>query len=101
MDDRSAGKVSRFASFCRKKRPPLWEAAVKQLLKAYFGGLFGSEGCWLSPGCDGPPILVPIASPETIISTRRFCCRPAAVPLDATGIDLPSPVAVRLASGTP
>ena len=31
------------------------------------------------------PIFVPIASPETMISTRRFCWRPAGVSLLATG----------------
>jgi hypothetical protein len=29
--------------------------------------------------------IVPIASPATISSTRRFCCRPVGVSLDATG----------------
>jgi len=32
-----------------------------------------------------PPIGVPITSPEITISTRRFCCRPEAVSLEATG----------------
>ena len=40
------------------------------------------------------PICVPITSPEIIISTRRFCCRPAAVVLSATGFAFPNPVAV-------
>ncbi len=31
------------------------------------------------------PIVVPITSPDTTNSTRRFCCRPAAVSLDAIG----------------
>lgn len=31
------------------------------------------------------PITVPITSPEITISTRRFCCRPCAVSLEATG----------------
>ena len=35
-----------------------------------------------------------MTSPETTSSTRRFCCRPAAVPLDATGLSLPNPTAV-------
>ena len=30
-------------------------------------------------------ISVPITSPEITISTRRFCCRPLAVSLEATG----------------
>jgi hypothetical protein len=33
----------------------------------------------------GVPISVPIISPEITISTRRFCCRPFAVSLEATG----------------
>ena len=33
----------------------------------------------------GEPISVPMISPETTISTRRFCCRPAAVSFEATG----------------
>lgn len=33
----------------------------------------------------GVPITVPITSPETTISTRRFCCRPSALSLEATG----------------
>ncbi len=33
----------------------------------------------------GVPISVPITSPEITSSTRRFCCRPLAVSLDATG----------------
>ena len=45
-------------------------------------------------GCRGVVVpevsddFVPITSPETTSSTRRFCCRPAAVSLDATGVDL-------------
>jgi hypothetical protein len=35
------------------------------------------------------PILVPITSPEMMISTRRFCWRPAGVLLLATGFDFP------------
>src|ERR1022692_4531893 len=31
------------------------------------------------------PISVPITSPEVTSSTRRFCCRPSAVSLEATG----------------
>ena len=37
------------------------------------------------------PIFVPITSPEIMISTRRFCCRPAGVSLLATGFDFPNP----------
>jgi hypothetical protein len=33
----------------------------------------------------GVPISVPITSPEITSSTRRFCCRPSAVSLEATG----------------
>src|SRR6202042_3655546 len=40
------------------------------------------------------PIFVPITSPEIMISTRRFCWRPAGVSLLATGFDFPNPVAV-------
>ena len=39
---------------------------------------------------------VPITSPETIISTRRFSLRPAAVLLSATGRVLPKPRAITL-----
>src|SRR5689334_24781363 len=42
----------------------------------------------------GVPIAVPMTSPEITSSTRRFCCRPPAVSLDATGCDLPKPLAV-------
>jgi hypothetical protein len=38
-----------------------------------------------------PPICVPITSPETTISTRRFFCRPADVLLSATGLSMPRP----------
>jgi hypothetical protein len=41
-----------------------------------------------------PPIRVPITSPEITISTRRFCCLPLAVPLEATGSLFPKPFAV-------
>jgi hypothetical protein len=40
------------------------------------------------------PIFVPITSPEMMISTLRFCWRPAGVSLLATGFDFPKPVAV-------
>jgi hypothetical protein len=42
----------------------------------------------------GVPISVPIISPEITISTRRFCCRPCAVSLEATGWDFPKPCVV-------
>jgi len=48
---------------------------------------------------DTTPIAVPITSPETTNSTRRFCCRPSAVSLDATGCVLPKPCAVMEAMG--
>ena len=51
-------------------------------------------------GLDGP-IGVPIISPETTISTRRFFCRPAAVSLDATGLSLPKPLAVMSSGAMP
>src|SRR5579864_6854486 len=37
------------------------------------------------------PICVPMISPETTSSTRRFCWRPEAVVLLATGLSLPKP----------
>src|SRR5262245_44710101 len=40
-------------------------------------------------------------SPVTTSSTRRFCCRPAAVSLDATGEVSPKPLAVIEAEETP
>ena len=40
-------------------------------------------------------------SPDTTSSTRRFCCRPEAVSLDATGIVFPNPLAVTESSGIP
>ena len=43
--------------------------------------------CVASP----PPICVPITSLDTIISTRRFICRPCGVSLLAVGIVLPNP----------
>jgi hypothetical protein len=39
----------------------------------------------------GAPISVPINSPEITSSTRRFCCRPSAVSLEATGWAFPKP----------
>src|SRR5579862_4891358 len=38
----------------------------------------------------GVPTCVPITSPETTISTRRFSCRPWLVLLSATGFAFPS-----------
>jgi hypothetical protein len=61
----------------------LWQAAsVSAILRYCCGG-------WLAG-----PICVPIISPEIMISTRRFCCRPVAVSLLATGSDFPCPTAV-------
>lgn len=50
-----------------------------------------------------PPYLigVPITSPETTSSTRRLRWRPAAVPLLATDIVLPKPLAVTLSALRP
>lgn len=45
--------------------------------------------------------LIPIGSPETTISTRRFRWRPASVEFDATGSALPSPTAITFVAGTP
>ena len=45
------------------------------------------------------PMVVPITSPETTSSTRRFCWRPSAVSLDATGCVLPNPCDVMDAAG--
>lgn len=47
------------------------------------------------------PLLLPIASPLTTISTRRFIWRPAAVRLEATGLSGPKPRSVTLLEGTP
>jgi len=44
---------------------------------------------------------LPITSPDTIISTRRFNCRPAAVLLSATGSAFPIPRASTLLEETP
>jgi hypothetical protein len=45
--------------------------------------------------CCAPPadalVAFPIASPESTSSTRRFCCRPSGVSLDAMGWVLPNP----------
>src|ERR1035437_9337526 len=48
---------------------------------------------------DTTPIVVPITSPETTSSTRRFCWRPSAVSFDATGCVLPNPCDVIDAAG--
>ena len=45
--------------------------------------------------------FVPITSPETTNSTRRFCCRPAAVSFVATGTVSPNPFAVRMSPLNP
>lgn len=42
-----------------------------------------TENCYLPMTAE--PIRVPIISPEITSSTRRFCCRPDAVSLEATG----------------
>ena len=46
-------------------------------------------------------IFAPITSPETMISTRRFCLRPAAVLLSATGSAWPSPFDVMMSADSP
>ena len=48
-----------------------------------------------------PPIAVPVTSPETISSTRRFFCLPDAVSFGATGMEKPRPTLVIEASGMP
>lgn len=56
---------------------------------------------------DGPafmpvaPLLLPMVSPLTTISTRRFIWRPAAVLFEATGLSWPKPRSVTLLDGTP
>ncbi len=47
------------------------------------------------------PPLVPISSPETMISTRRFFAFPSGVSFVATGEALPSPLAVRDVAAIP
>lgn len=49
----------------------------------------------------GAPVLLPIALPLTTNSTLRFCCRPAAVALVATGFDSPNPLVVTASVPTP
>src|ERR1700730_6930637 len=49
---------------------------------------------------DTTPIVVPITSPETTSSTRRFCWRPSAVSFDATGCVLPNSLEVIDDAGT-
>src|SRR5271165_6050208 len=44
---------------------------------------------------------LPMASPETRSSTLRFCCRPAELPLEATGRLLPKPLAETELAATP
>jgi hypothetical protein len=44
---------------------------------------------------------LPIASPDTRSSTRRFCCRPEALSFEATARLLPKPLAVTAAVATP
>jgi len=48
---------------------------------------------WAQDNLDaiGVPIAVPITSPEITSSTRRFCCRPSVVSLEATGCVSPKP----------
>jgi len=40
------------------------------------------------------PTWIPMTSPDTTNSTRRFCCRPEAVSLEVTGCVLPNPRAL-------
>lgn len=47
------------------------------------------------------PVLLPIALPLTTNSTLRFCWRPAAVALVATGFDSPNPLVVTASVPTP
>lgn len=54
--------------------------------------------------CDGNDYdhrTAPIISPDTMSSTRRFCCRPSAVSFDAIGCAFPRPRAVTDAAGMP
>jgi hypothetical protein len=44
---------------------------------------------------------LPMASPDTRSSTLRFCCRPAELPLEATGKVLPKPFALTEVVTTP
>lgn len=55
----------------------------------------------IAPGVLGMVPSMPMGSPETTSSTRRFCCRPAAVSLEATGPLLPNPIAVTDGLDTP
>src|SRR5579859_69399 len=61
---------------------------------------WGLEGLGVGELSGGTP-CVPMTSPETTISTRRFNLRPAAVLLSATGSALPSPTAVTWSGTTP
>src|ERR1700761_4091847 len=69
-------------------------------------GTFGDAGAFgAGAGCvcaEGALCwFTPMAAPETTICTRRFCARPAAVELSATGLAGPYPVAVTFAGATP
>ena len=63
--------------------------------------------CWLRRDVVGGVVprisdsFVPMISPETTSSTRRFCWRPAAVSFDATGCVSPKPLAVRISASDP
>src|SRR6202040_1578977 len=74
----------------------------------YCGTLTGRVVAWggglVAPTPAEPafaPTTFPITSPETIISTRRFSLRPAAVSLSATGSAFPKPWAATLFMETP
>jgi hypothetical protein len=54
--------------------------------------------------CKRPVVALtglPMASPDTRSSTLRFCCRPAELPLEATGKVLPKPLALTAFAATP
>ena len=58
--------------------------------------------CWpCGAGLVLCPSLMPIASPDTTMLTRRFCVRPLEVELSATGLFFPKPCEVMLAGDTP
>lgn len=48
-----------------------------------------------------PSVRLPMASPESTSSTRRFCWRPSGVSFDATGAVFPKPLAVTASAGIP
>ena len=55
-----------------------------------------SNRCLFLPYCKLPVVALtglPMASPDTRSSTLRFCCRPAELSLEATGKELPKPLA--------